>query len=225
MFRLFKEHGKNHTLIGIGLCALLPVFIFFYSHLLSLVLVIPLSYNLLDLIFRITIWLFLIGIYLCAIKIERQPLLLWNEEHYTFDFYIVSIIILLSVNYICGGLISIPFNNSNLYNFHHKVKLIDHLSKPEKFIGVVTAAFCEELIFRGYLISRLQLFLKDRWLAIIISALLFSLGHLGYQTMFYVFYTLAGGVLFGYHYQRYHNIKVLITCHFLLDYYLLILVS
>jgi membrane protease YdiL (CAAX protease family) len=225
MSRFFKDYGKNRVLVGIGLCVLFVVFIFFYSRLINLILPGRLSYSALDVTFRLTIWMFLGGIYLYAVKIEKQAFLLWDEKHYTFDFYIVSIIVLLSVNYICGGLIGIPFSNSNLYNFHHKVSQIDHLSKSVKFISVVTAAFCEELIFRGYLIPRLQLFFKDKWLPIIISALLFSFGHLGYQTMFYIFYTLAGGIVFGYYYQKYRNIKALIVCHFLLDYYLLILVS
>lgn len=102
---------------------------------------------------------------------------------------------------------------------------MDHMSKPVKFVGVVTAGFCEELIFRGYLIPRLQLYFKDIRYAIIISALLFSFGHLGYQTMYYVFYTLAFGILAGYFYHKYHNIKILIIAHFLLDYYMLVLTA
>jgi membrane protease YdiL (CAAX protease family) len=225
LIKVALKPRKNFALFGIGLAVLLIVFIFTYSHFLNLIFSEPLLYGTKDLIFRIIIWLFLGGICLCAVKIERQPFLLWPEDSYTIDFYIISIVILLSVNYICRGIISIPFSNTNQYSFHHRVDVIDHLSKPIKFLGVITAAFCEELIFRGYLIPRLQLFFKDIRYPIIISALLFSFGHLGYQTMFYVLYTLVGGIIFGYHYQKYHNIKVLIICHFLLDYYYLILVS
>jgi membrane protease YdiL (CAAX protease family) len=225
MLRSFKVHGKNRALFGIGLCVLLILFIFFYSYFLNLFISKPLSYGAKDVIFRIIIWLFLGAIYLSAAKIEKKPFLLWDEERYTVDFYVLSVIVLLGVSTILGAIIGIPFNHSINERFHHQVQLMDHLSKPVKYIGVVTAAFCEELIFRGYLIPRLHLFFKNIWYPIVISALLFSFCHLGYQTMFYVFYTLAVGLLFGYHYQKYRNIKVLILFHFLWDYYLLISVS
>jgi len=225
MLHPFKAPPENRTLFGIGLSVLLIAFIFSYAHLLKLFQTGPLTIDTFDVVFRVVIWVFLGGIYLCTVKIEKQPFLLWNEERYSVDFYILSIIVLFGLSTIMAGIIGILFNNSNLYNFHHKMVLIDHLSKPVKFLGVVTAAFCEEFIFRGYLIPRLRMFFKDRWLPIIFSALLFSLGHVGYQTMFYILYTLAFGILTGYHYDKYHNLKVLIIFHFLLDYCGLILIK
>jgi len=224
MIHSFNQPDKKRIMFGIGLCALLVVYVFFHSRLLPLVFGGPVPLGANDLIFRVMIWLFLGLIYLCAVKIEKQPFFLWEEERYTALFYILSIVVLLGLDEIMGVIIGIPFGHSDFSNYHRKLQLINHLSKPSKFLGVVTAAFCEELIFRAYLIPRLQLFFINKWYPIVISALFFSLCHLGYQTMYYVIDTLGIGVLLGYNYQKYHNIKVLIIFHFLLDYYLLILV-
>ncbi len=225
MIHSLNQPDKKRVMFGIGLCTLLVVYIFFHSRLLPLVFGGPVPLGTSDLIFRLMIWLFLGLIYLCAVKIENQRFFLWEEERYTALFYILSVIVLLGLDSIMGAIINIPFVHSDLSNYHHKLQLINKLSKPSKYLGVVTAAFCEELIFRVYLIPRLQLFFLNKWYPIVISALFFSLSHLGYQTMYYVIDTLGVGILLGYHYQKYHNIKSLIIFHFLLDYYLLILVS
>ncbi|WP_295797674.1 type II CAAX endopeptidase family protein [Mucilaginibacter sp.] len=174
------------------------------------------------LISRGLIWTFFTAIYLWALKIERVSFLLLDERRYTFDFYIIWIVVLLASNYVIAGIISTPLNNLHWNNSQQQVLKLYHLPPTLKLFGVITASITEELIFRGYLIPRIQLFFEDARYGIVLSALAFSLGHLGYGTMGYILYTLAFGILFGWHYQKYRNIKILIACHFLLDYYLLL---
>jgi uncharacterized protein len=90
---------------------------------------------------------------------------------------------------------------------------------------VITAAVCEELIFRGYLMPRLQLYFKSKWFPIIISALIFGAGHAAYGTIINTAVPLFIGLLFGWYYQQYRNIKVLILCHFLIDFISLVVMN
>jgi membrane protease YdiL (CAAX protease family) len=213
--------SRNAALVGMALCIFLIVSINLPLHLLFTD--VELSNGSRFLISRSIIWSFVLAVYLCALKIEKQPFLLWEESVHTIDFYIVWIVVLLSINYILWRLISTPLNNLGWNNSAHAVLQLYKLPPLLKLLGVITAALTEELINRGYLQPRIQLFFKDARYGIVISALVFSFGHLGYGTMGYVLYTLMFGLLFGWHYQKYHNIKILIICHFLLDYYLLLL--
>jgi len=218
----FKQANKNRALAGIGLSVLLIVCLNLNSYFPGLLFKQPLPDSTRFLFSSGVIWVFFIAIYLCATKIEKRHFLLWEENRYTADFYIVWVVALLSINYIIIGLITTPLNNLHWNNSDHKVLQLYHLSPLLKLLGVITAAITEELICRAYLLSRLQLYFKDPRYPLVISALIFAFGHLGYGTMGYIIYTLAFGLLFGWHYQKYRNIKILIICHFLLDYYLLL---
>lgn len=83
--------------------------------------------------------------------------------------------------------------------------------------AAVTAGITEEFIFRGYMISRLSLFFKNKTLPVLISAVLFSAIHFGYKSISELIFSFLIGIIFGYHYQKYRNIKVLIIMHFLID--------
>jgi membrane protease YdiL (CAAX protease family) len=56
--------------------------------------------------------------------------------------------------------------------------------------------FAEELVYRAYLITRLELLLRSRGLAVLLSAALFGAGH-SYQGPAGVAYTVAFGVAYG----------------------------
>jgi membrane protease YdiL (CAAX protease family) len=74
----------------------------------------------------------------------------------------------------------------------------------------------EEIIFRGYLLPRLEILLKNKNLSVIISSLFFGLIHYGYGTSIQIIGPHSNRA-FGVHYQKYRNIKILIICHFLWD--------
>jgi uncharacterized protein len=67
------------------------------------------------------------------------------------------------------------------------------------------------------MISRLSLFFSNKWLPVVISAMLFASVHLGYHHTGELIFTFLFGIIFGYHYQKYRNIKVLVFVHFLWD--------
>jgi hypothetical protein len=82
----------------------------------------------------------------------------------------------------------------------------------------LTAGITEELIFRGYLLPRLEILFKNKWAAIIISALLFGLAHGGYGDLSKMLVPFIIGFIFAFYYTRYRSLTVLIICHFLIDF-------
>ena len=96
---------------------------------------------------------------------------------------------------------------------------------PLLIFTCLTAGITEELVFRGYLMPRLQLFFKNNYASIVISSLLFGLMHVGYGTIFQVVGSMMIGLVFAIHYQKFRNIKILIFCHFFWDFMSLIAAS
>jgi membrane protease YdiL (CAAX protease family) len=87
----------------------------------------------------------------------------------------------------------------------------------------LTAGITEELIFRGFLMPRLELLLKNRNLAIALSSILFGALHFGYGTLLQVIGPTCIGFAFAIHYYKYRNVKIVIICHFVWD--LLVILS
>ncbi|MFV5702790.1 lysostaphin resistance A-like protein [Flavobacterium sp. XS2P12] len=81
----------------------------------------------------------------------------------------------------------------------------------------ITAGVSEELIFRGYLIPRLEILLKNTRVAILTSSILFGLIHYSYGSLIQIIGPIFIGLVFALHYKKYKNIKILIMCHFLWD--------
>jgi membrane protease YdiL (CAAX protease family) len=91
-----------------------------------------------------------------------------------------------------------------------------------KFLWVImsfTAGFCEEVIFRGYLMTRLRLLGKFKsWIIpIIVSSLAFGFPHL-YQGIHGFLIITILGVLFALIYIRTRSIWPCIIAHFFLDF-------
>jgi membrane protease YdiL (CAAX protease family) len=169
---------------------------------------------------RLILWLYLLIIYAYVIKIEKQQFLLWSERKSSVVFYIISVVVLLVAVVIVVGILS-KIETYYGWNNSDKLKAMLKLLWKNKWLLLFTtlsAGIMEELLFRGYLIPRLQLFLKKSWLAVVVSSLLFGLAHYSYGSLSQMINPLIIGLIFGYHYQKYRNIKVLILCHFLIDF-------
>jgi len=167
---------------------------------------------------RITLWLCVAAICWYAIRKENQPVLLWTEQPHSLQFYIISVFATLFVIYagtvVVATLVSIyqPINKTSI-----KVIQLRQLNLPLKIFGIFTAAVAEELIMRGYLLPRFQLFFKSKHLPVLITAFIFGLCHFGYGTVINMVIPAWIGVVFGYHYERYRNIKILMIAHFIID--------
>ena len=101
-----------------------------------------------------------------------------------------------------------PFMPANIGEFKHFIVL------------AFSAAICEEIVFRGYLINYLIMFLGTSppgvAIAIILPAISFGIGHM-YQGLFAVFKVFIGGLLFGLIFYLSHSLLLIILLHFLID--------
>jgi len=79
----------------------------------------------------------------------------------------------------------------------------------------VTAGFCEELLWRGYIITRLEARGRKRWSAILLSALSFALIHGVLPDRLLV--TFLIGIVAGYYYTRERNLVPLMVTHTVVD--------
>lgn len=173
-------------------------------------------------------WVYLILIFFYSKKFEKNEFLLWSEKNYPLLFYIKSIIVMMLIliggTAIIGVIIKLLGFNSDSKKIENIVTLL-HDNKLLTIFVSLSAGVTEELIFRGYVISRLQLFFKKSYTTIIISSILFGILHISYGTINQVIIPTFMGFVFAIYYQKYRNIKIVIICHFLWDSIILFLLS
>lgn len=100
-----------------------------------------------------------------------------------------------------------------------KIGPVNSLERVAFVFIALTAGICEEVIFRGYGISVLERLVKNKWIALILSSLAFmSLHGLVFtsEIVRQIPYFIVG-LVFGYLYQRYRRLELLIIAHFFLD--------
>ena len=168
---------------------------------------------------RFLIWSILGLLFLYARQGEVQKLLLWHNESYKSSFYLKGIAALYLLTLAAGFISNIPdrlgWHDDNAMT--HKMQAVMQQHPVLLVFGAVTAGITEELIFRGYTISRLSLLIKNKHLPILISAFLFAMIHLGYKSIKELIFAFLMGIIYGYHYQKYKNIYILIITHVLVD--------
>jgi len=169
---------------------------------------------------RILIWAVLALLYLYAMRIEKQPLLLWPEHRYKPLFYVGSIFVCLIIIAIGSGILT--FIVARFHQEETSPKLLEYVrlmknNTPLLIFTALTAGVTEELIFRGYMQPRLEKAFNSPVPAIIITSFLFAALHTSYGTLIQFLVPLFIGVLFSVFYSKYRNIKILILCHFLVD--------
>ncbi|MES2763763.1 MAG: type II CAAX endopeptidase family protein [Bacteroidota bacterium] len=175
---------------------------------------------------RLLFWICLILLCFYVRKIEKQKLLLWAENEYSFTGYLKYTAILVFTLLGSVILFSIVFHVLNLPRDSSELEKLMKLFRGNLFLIIttcITAGVVEELIFRGYLLPRLEFLLKNKYLVIIISSVLFGLLHFGYGTLLNVVGPFIIGLVFAHHYYQYRNIKMIIAVHFLWDFILLML--
>jgi uncharacterized protein len=169
---------------------------------------------------RLGIWFCLLLTYLYSAKIEKQNFLLWKEQKYSFVGYIkkIALFFLMVIPAALIGTLLVKILGGNIES-HKLEEIVRVLSKniPLLIFTCLTAGITEELVFRGYILPRLTMLLKNSNLSIVISSVLFGILHFGYGTFNQVIGPLLLGVVFAIHYNKYRNIKIIILCHFLWD--------
>jgi membrane protease YdiL (CAAX protease family) len=169
---------------------------------------------------KLIIWIWLMALFLIVTKIEKKEFLIWKDGSRSLWFYIISVICLFALVMLASAfqlllpklgfkIIPSPFlREMILYLQTHPFLLV---------LTCITAGVVEELIFRGYLIPRFCILFRNKYPAVIVSALLFGLVHAGYGTFLNMFVPFLLGLIFGVYYLKYKNLTPLIICHFLID--------
>lgn len=214
---------KQPAIVG-GILLLLVVLFtvsFFGSHTILQVLGLTHANATVLFISRLVYWLCLLIICIYSIKIEKQPLLIWEEKNYKFGVYLIMVLAILLILFMGSGIIGVLLQVTKVNNKSVKMgEMIAILRGSFSLLifTALTAGVVEELIFRGYLLPRLQIIFKKPFMAIILSSLLFGMVHIGYGTILQVIGPIFIGLVFAIYYSKYRNIKVLILCHFLWDF-------
>ncbi|TFF33359.1 CPBP family intramembrane glutamic endopeptidase [Mucilaginibacter psychrotolerans] len=162
-------------------------------------------------------WLWLGCIYLYVTRVEQQPLLLWPEKSYGVGFYLASVFGIIFTLGIGNVAITYALYFAGLYKTNEAVLGLGQFSLLLKIFISLTAGIVEELVMRGYLMPRLQLFFRKSYWPVIISSILFGIAHARWGTLANVLVPMFIGFIFACHYQKYRNIRVLICCHFAWD--------
>jgi uncharacterized protein len=216
-----KLHHQSQAIIIGGILLSLILFLFLSLFLAPLLKLTNATSTLIFFISRLCYWFTLIMICLYSSKIERRDLLIWTEKKYSWKYYLKSIILTILILFATSLLTVIIFGLFNVDLRNNRMEELLQLLKGNKLLVLftsLTAGVTEELIFRGYLMSRLNLLFKNNYIPIILSSFLFGIAHYGYESIPKIITVFFIGLVFALHYHFYRNIKILILIHFLLDF-------
>jgi membrane protease YdiL (CAAX protease family) len=169
---------------------------------------------------RCFFWLEIVVLACYSKWVEKGRFFLWSPQKQKFWFYPASFgaLYLLTIAAGLAGnipkLFGIPDNREVMEQMVHVL----NQSMPLMIFGAVTAGVTEELIFRAYIVPRLALVFKNKYMPVIVSALAFSALHYRYLSVHELLFTFLFGIVFAIHYQWYRNISILIITHAIIDF-------
>ncbi|WP_312300577.1 type II CAAX endopeptidase family protein [Chryseobacterium sp.] len=170
---------------------------------------------------RVAIWMVLAAVFLYNLFIEKEPFLLKKEKQYSIVFYIKSVISLYLICVVGGTFLNILLQFLIHEQTSHKLVQLTSLFKNDYFLIIFTcftAGVVEELLMRGYIQPRIEKIYNSPVLGIIVSAMLFGILHSTYGTVGQVVIPFFIGTVFAVFYKLYSNIRILIICHFMIDF-------
>jgi|SRR6185503_3831268 len=164
-------------------------------------------------------WLEIVVLLCYAKWIEKGPFFLWTPQKQKFWFYPASFGALYLLAIAAGVVSNIPklFGIPDNREIMEQMVRVLNKSMPLMLFSAITAGVTEELIFRAYMVPRLELLFKNKYMPVIVSALLFSALHFRYLSVHELLFTFLFGIVFAIHYQWYRNISILIITHAVID--------
>lgn len=173
-------------------------------------------------------WAVLVLVLIYNFFLENRSFFVWEEKKYSPLFYLGAVI---SLYFIClfGG----AFLNAIIIFLTQEKpseRLLDlkNLFKNNYFLIIftcLTAGVIEELLMRAYIQPRIEKIYNSPMLGVIVSSLLFGILHSTYGTIGQVVVPFFIGTVFALFYKKYSNIKILIICHFLIDFISMMLMN
>lgn len=211
---------KLSMLAGVFLSLLLFALILYSEKILVAFGATPLSFQNSLIFSRMLLWLWIVLLYLYAIRVEHQPLIFWKPVKNSVLFFFLSAIIVIFCVFAGSVLLEAVEKYFGATDSSKKLtELLDVFrhNKSLLFFTVFTAAIVEELYFRAYLISRLQLLCRNAYLPVILSSIAFGLAHAGFNNVSQMINTTFIGLVSAIYYSKYRKISVLIVVHFFID--------
>ncbi|KPE52458.1 CPBP family intramembrane glutamic endopeptidase [Chryseobacterium indologenes] len=177
---------------------------------------------------RIAIWITLGVVFLYGLFIEKGPFLLWKEKKYSVSFYAKAIISLYFICAFGGAFLNAIVRLLMNEEISGKLRQLSVVFKDDYWLIVFTcftAGAVEEFLMRGYLQPRIEKIYNSPVSGVIVSSVLFGILHSTYGTISQVVVPFFIGVVFALFYKKYSNIKILIICHFMIDFISLMLMN
>ncbi|WP_108669999.1 CPBP family intramembrane glutamic endopeptidase [Peribacillus acanthi] len=177
------------------------------------------TYSLIMLYQWTVVALIFLGFYLKGISFKELGFVSTYEDLSNFLGFLAGI--LVSVFFFLGIYLLIPFGRKKILQQYEAIEVLLPNGWKERllFAGVaVTAGFCEEVIFRGFMFYYLdQLNWNLSLIAIaIITSILFGLAH-GYQGWKNIIFTGLVGFAMARLYMQYESIWIPIILHIVID--------
>lgn len=205
--------SKAKIIIGIAIAFLFPLLASL------LVAILPVGHWTKIYCSRLIFWGEVLLLWFYARKVEKQKLLIWPEKSRGFEFLVQSVVVLYLLTIAAQIVSTIPI----FLGYHENNTVMKQIAAIVRgrpgliFFISITAGFCEEVVFRGYVLTRLSLLFKNPAVPVILSSLLFAALHYKYNMPREYIFPFLIGVIFSIHYQRFGNIKPLIIVHFIID--------
>ncbi|MBO9690795.1 type II CAAX endopeptidase family protein [Chryseobacterium sp.] len=166
---------------------------------------------------RVAIWGVFLLIFLYSLFVEKESFLLKKESPYPIAFYIKTIFYLYLICCIGGAVLNVMIQEK----VSDKLLELNFIFKNDYFLIIFTsftAGTVEEFLMRGYIQPRIERIYNSPLVGILVSAILFGILHSTYGTISQVVIPFFIGVAFAMFYKLYSNIKILIICHFIIDF-------
>jgi len=177
---------------------------------------------------RMVLWMILLIIFIYNFVVEKGPFLLKEEKKYNALFYAKAVISLYLICILGNAFLNLLIHLTTLESTSDKLLQFSILFKNDYFLIIFTcftAGVMEELLMRGYIQPRIEKIYNSPMAGVIVSSLLFGILHSTYGTIGQVVATSFIGFIFALFYKKYSNIKILIICHFMIDFISLMIMN
>lgn len=177
---------------------------------------------------RLFLWLVLLFVLIYNFFLENRSFFVWEDKKYPIKFYFAAIICLYLVCSFGGAFLNAVIKILTQEKVSDKLIQLNSLFKNNYLLIIftcLTAGVIEELLMRAYIQPRIEKIYNSPAAGIVVSALLFGILHSTYGTVGQVVVPFFIGIVFALFYKKYSNIKILIICHFLIDFISLVLLN
>ena len=131
-----------------------------------------------------------------------------------FLWGIISGIAMLAVVIVIGIiLIKLGYGSEELSNIPD---IEQYFSLPSMFLLITFQPICEEIFFRGFLLGKIDSIGGEK-IAILVTAVLFGLAHMGYGRIYPVVITMVMGIILGFIVIKTKNLYSAITAHMMFN--------